>query len=29
VSIMLSTLNFFYQLGGGACNFCDQFLPSP
>jgi hypothetical protein len=29
VSIMLSTFNFFYKLGGGACNFCDQFLPSP
>jgi hypothetical protein len=29
VSIMLSTLDFFYRLGGGACNFCDQFLPSP
>jgi hypothetical protein len=29
VSIMLPTLEFFYKLGGGACNFCDKFLPSP
>jgi hypothetical protein len=29
VSIMLSTFDFFYKLGGGACNFCDQFPPSP
>jgi hypothetical protein len=29
VSIMLLTLNFFYRLEGGACNFCDQFLLSP
>jgi hypothetical protein len=29
VSIMPLTFNFFYKLGGGACNFCDQFLPSP
>jgi hypothetical protein len=29
VSILLSTFNFFYKLGGGACDLCDQFLPSP
>jgi hypothetical protein len=29
VSIMLSTFDFFYRLGGRACNFCDQFLPTP
>jgi hypothetical protein len=29
VSIMLSTFDFFYKLGGRACDFCDQFLPSP
>jgi hypothetical protein len=29
VSIMISTFDFFYWLGGGACNFCGQFLPSP
>jgi hypothetical protein len=29
VSIVPSTFDFFYKLGNGACNFCDQFLPSP
>jgi hypothetical protein len=29
MSIMLSTFDFFYRLGGGAYNFYDQFLPSP
>jgi hypothetical protein len=29
MSIMLLTFDFFYKLGGGACDFCDPFLPSP
>jgi hypothetical protein len=29
VSIVLSTFDFFYKPGDEACDFCDQFLPSP
>jgi hypothetical protein len=29
VSIVPSTFDFFYKLGNGACDFYDQFLPSP
>jgi hypothetical protein len=28
VSIVLLTFNFFYKLGGRACDFYDRFLPS-